>query len=167
MDQFEQDNKMFREFALTPQEKGVLYAAIVSFGRRDIEHDSNEKRRKEKSEALTRFREDVVKDPEIKPYAGILRITQEENDDGFFALAGGLRERNKKLRILIELFFANPFPGTKYLPGDKLRRSFIKEAAELFGLSKADYDDLISDYKGALNVQCLRRSRSERVAVQK
>jgi hypothetical protein len=159
MDQFEQDIKMFRDFVLTPQEKAILSAAVVSFGRRDIEQDSKEKRKKEKSVALTNFREEVVKNPEIAPYASMLKHTQEENDDNFFTLARDLKERNKKLLILIELFFANPFRRTKHLPGNGSRKHFLKEIADRFGLPEADYGDLISAYKGALNVQMGRLTK--------
>ena len=153
------DLGIFREFVLEPVEKATLAASIISLGRRCFESDKKEKRRSEKLKALRDFVAEARKNEDVGPFIDALKHTLEKNDEQLLELITRVEDRNKKLLILIELFFAAPFVGTKHHPQDKERKKFIRWVSNELGIPEDDLKELMKAYRGTLNVHMGRRMK--------
>jgi len=159
MNQAEKDLKMFGDFILNPLEKAVLGAAIISLGRREVRETSKPAKKAEMQSALRSFTGELKKNEELTEFFELFDYTRTTTDSDLQAHAKRLTQKNKKLLILIELFFASPFPGTKHSPKDKRRKRFIEWLAGVFGLQESEYKELLKAYKGTLNTHMGRRTK--------
>jgi hypothetical protein len=155
----ESDLNLFRDFVLSTTEKAALGAAILGLGRWGIEDVKKPAKKAERRSALEKVREQLLSNPELGPHEGLFDHTITHDDSQLTRLVSGIEKRNKKQLILIELFFAAPYPGTKHTPGDKLRKKFISWLASEMGLEEKDYKELLKAYKGTLNVHMGRRTK--------
>ncbi len=153
------DLHLFRDFVLNPTEKAALGAAILGLGRWGIEDVKKPEKKAERRAALGRVQASLLENPELEPFRGLFEHTITHDDSQLTGLVRGIDKRQKKLLILIELFFAAPYPETKHSPGDTLRKKYIAWLGGEMALQPKDYKELLSAYKGTLNVHMARRTK--------
>jgi len=159
MTSHEADLHLFRDFVLEPNEQAALGAAILGLGRWGIEDTKKPAKKAERRSALGKVLDQLLENPGLVPFEATFRHTITYDDSQLTSLVRSIDKRQKKQLILIELFFAAPYPETKHAPGDKLRKKFIAWLAGEMGLVEKDYKDLLKAYKGTLNVHMGRRTK--------